>query len=135
MDTRSKNSRKLVILTVIVLCICSLGMMANYGSFRTQVSSATETDSTDDGTIYGLGYTLACGNYIIYNEVVTETPLSDVLEEYGDNEFNLARKYMDCEVFDGEGNPMLDGMDAEEAQRLLDGSGDYYAFRVHYRFL
>ena len=70
MDTRSKNSRKLVILTVIVLCICSLGMMANYGSFRTQVSSATETDSTDDGTIYGLGYTLACGNYIIYNEVV-----------------------------------------------------------------
>ncbi|HIY63530.1 MAG TPA: HAMP domain-containing histidine kinase [Candidatus Mediterraneibacter stercoripullorum] len=135
MDTRSKNSRKLVVLTVIVLSICSLCMLANYGSFRTQVSRATETDSTDDGTIYGLGYTLACGNYIIYNEAVTETPLSDVLEEYGDIEFNLARKYMDCQVFDGEGSPMLDGMDAEEAQRLLDDSGDYYAFRVLYRFL
>ena len=36
------------------------------------------------------------GNYILYNECAKETDPGEVLDEFGQREFDLTRKYMDC---------------------------------------
>ena len=48
--------------------------------------------------------------------------------------FGLLRKYMDCAVFDQDGELLTSGVDSKRAERLKDEESDYYAFRVEYTF-
>ena len=144
MDTKSKNSRKAgIIVVVILLSICSLIMMSQYDGMKYEMDSAN-SEATEDAeapvpytnVLSSISMDLAEGNYLLYNEYADETDPAEVLDEYGQRNFELAKKYFDYEVFDGEGQQLLKNVDEETAERLLANSEDEagYAFRARYTF-
>ena len=135
MDTRLKNSRKYGIVFILVLLIaCSAGMMLTYPSLEKQMTRQSDMDELTAETVVGMGQELAEGNYIVYNEVSKETPQSDVLEDFGNTDFDLLRKYMDCGVFDQEGVSLLESTASRTAESLLDESDGNYAVRMLFEF-
>ena len=134
MDTKSKNSRKLgVIVVVLFLGVCSILIMNNYGNIRRYLESETGQENRQTEAVFDMGDELAEGNYILYNEYSEETELSEVLYNYGQQEFDLTRKFMEYGVFDEEGNSLLDETTDQAADRLMNAES-YYAFRVEYQF-
>ena len=144
MDTKSKNSRKAgIIVVVILLSICSLIMMSQYDGMKYEMDSAN-SEATEDAeapvpytsVLSSISMDLAEGNYLLYNEYADETDPAEVLDEYGQRNFELAKKYFDYEVFDSEGQQLLKNVDEETAERLLANSEDEagYAFRARYTF-
>ncbi len=144
MDTKSKNSRKAgIIVVVIFLSICSMIMMSQYGNMKYAIDSAN-TETTEENTqsalyenaLLSISYDLAEGNFLLYNEYSGETDPAEVLDEYGQRDFDLTKKYLDYGVFDEEGQQLLDNIDEETVERL-DSNGEAasgYAFRAHYTF-
>ena len=109
MDTKSKNSHKLgVIIVVLFLFVCSLLMMNQYGLIRQQLESETDQSSRQQEALLSMGDELIEGSYILYNEYSQDTELSDFLNEYGQRDFDLTRKFMEYGVFDSEGKSLLD---------------------------
>ena len=74
------------------------------------------------------------GNYILYNEVYEETDRAYVLQEYGGDRFDLLRKYMDYEVFDWDGNALLESNSKSVLENLVKKEDTTYAFRVAFTF-
>ena len=144
MDTKSKNSRKAgIIVVVILLSICSLIMMSQYDGMKYEMDSANSEAIEDaeapvpyTNVLSSISMDLAEGNYLLYNEYADETDPAEVLDEYGQRNFELAKKYFDYEVFDSEGQQLLKNVDEETAERLLANSEDEagYAFRARYTF-
>ena len=144
MDTKSKNSRKAgIIVVVILLSICSLIMMSQYDGMKYEMDSAN-SEATEDAeapvpytsALSSISRDLAEGNYLLYNEYADETDPAEVLDEYGQRNFELAKKYFDYEVFDSESRQLLKNVDEGTAERLLANSEDEadYAFRARYTF-
>ena len=144
MDTKSKNSRKAgIIVVVILLSICSLIMMSQYDGMKYEMDSAN-SEATEDAeapvpytnVLSSISMDLAEGNYLLYNEYADETDPAEVLDEYGQRNFELAKKYFDYAVFDSEGQQLLKNVDEETAERLQMNSEEDagYAFRAHYDF-
>lgn len=144
MDTKSKNSRKAgIIVVVILLSICSLIMMSQYDGMKYEMDSAN-SEATEDAeapvpytnVLSSISMDLAEGNYLLYNEYADETDPAEVLDEYGQRNFELAKKYFDYEVFDSESRQLLKNVDEGTAERLLANSEDEadYAFRARYTF-
>ena len=144
MDTKSKNSRKAgIIVVVILLSICSLIMMSQYDGMKYEMDSAN-SEATEDAeapvpytsALSSISRDLAEGNYLLYNEYADETDPAEVLDEYGQRNFELAKKYFDYAVFDSEGQQLLKNVDEETAERLQMNSEEDagYAFRAHYDF-
>ncbi len=144
MDTKSKNSRKAgIIVVVILLSICSLIMMSQYDGMKYEMDSAN-SEATEDAeapvpytsVLSSISMDLAEGNYLLYNEYADETDPAEVLDEYGQRNFELAKKYFDYEVFDSESRQLLKNVDEGTAESLLANSEDAadYAFRARYTF-
>ena len=134
MDTKSKNSHKLgVIIVVLFLFICSLLMMNQYGLIRQQLESETDQSSRQQEALLSMGDELIEGSYILYNEYSQDTELSDFLNEYGQRDFDLTRKFMEYGVFDSEGKSLLDETTELESTRLQRAQ-QYYAFWAEYDF-
>ena len=124
MDTKSKNSRKTAALVAgIVLVIASVGMMITYQTYPGQMNRFTESGSVEVETVYDMGYGLAVGNYILYNEVTEETPPSQVRDEFGKTSFDLMRKFMDCGVFRIEGAEEDNGFGSSGSMESTESSG------------
>ena len=135
MDTKLKSSRKYGIVYILILLIaCSVGMMLTYPSLEKQMNEQSDIDELIVQTVIGMGPKLAEGNYIVYNEVSKETSQSDVLEDFGNTDFDLLRKYMDCGVFDTEEDSLLESTGAGTASSLLDDSDGEYAVRMLFEF-
>lgn len=134
MDTKSKNSHKLgVIIVVLFLFVCSLLMMNQYGLIRQQLESETDQSSRQQEALLSMGDELIEGSYILYNEYSQDTELSDFLNEYGQRDFDLTRKFMEYGVFDSEGKSLLDETTELESTRLQRAQ-QYYAFWAEYDF-
>lgn len=124
MDIRSKNSHKAgVIAVVLLLAFCAAVMIGGYP----EMSSFLESEESEE-TIYmevlrGIGDDLAEGNYILYNECTRETDLGQVLDEFGQREFDLTRKYMDYGVFRDE-EETVDEEAAEDSDQSDAGGED-----------
>ena len=135
MDTKLKSSRKYGIVYILILLIaCSVGMMFTYPSLEKQMNEQSDIDEMTAETVAGMGLKLGEGNYIVYNEVSLETPLSEVLGDFGNTDFDLLRKYMDCGVFDADGDSLLESTSESAASRLENDSGGYYAVRMLFEF-
>ena len=134
MDTKLKNSHKLgIILVFVFLLACSLVMMNNYGVIRMQLEDETDQSSRRQEALLSMGDDLIEGSYILYNEYSGDTELSDFLNEYGQRDFDLTRKFMEYGVFDSEGKSLLDETTELESTRLQRAQ-QYYAFQVEYDF-
>lgn len=134
MDTKSKNSHKLgVIIVLVFLLACALVMINQYGLIRQQLENETDQSSRQQETLMSIGDDLIEGSYILYNEYSGDTELSDFLNEYGQRDFDLTRKFMEYGVFDSEGKSLLDETTELESTRL-QRSQQYYAFWAEYDF-
>ena len=118
-------------------------MMSQYDGMKYEMDTAN-SEATEDAeapvpytsVLSSISMDLAEGNYLLYNEYADETDPAEVLDEYGQRNFELAKKYFDYEVFDSEGQQLLKNVDEETAERLLANSEDEagYAFRARYTF-
>lgn len=104
MDIRSKSSHKTgIIAAALLLAFCSFMMLRGYPEMSAYLESAESDETIYMEVLYGISRDLAEGNYILYNECAKETDPGEVLDEFGQREFDLTRKYMDCGVFVDEG--------------------------------
>lgn len=138
MDTKSKSSHKSGIFVVIILLsICSLIMLSRYSGISSNLESLEKEPEVlpYESSLRSVGYDLAEGNYLLYNEYAGETEPSEVLEEYGQRNFDLTSRYLDYGVFNSEGEQLLDSVSETEAERLTgDEESGNYSFRVKYSF-
>ena len=135
LDTRSKSSHKIGIITaVLILALCSVIMMGQYGSMASYLNTEEAEATWNTDALWGMGYDLNEGNYILYNEYAKETDPSEVLEEYGQRRFDLTKKYLDYGVFNSEGESVLDDTSNTVSDRLQAEDTEDYAFRVTYWF-
>ena len=137
MDTKSKNSRKTgIIVVVIFLSICSMIMMSQYGNMSYYIDNVETTDVSYESALLSMQQDLAEGNYLLYNQYSNETEQSEVLNEYGQRNFDLTSRYLDYGVFDSDGEQLLDNVGETTAQLLMtdDEESAGYEFRVRYTF-
>ena len=144
MDTKSKNSRRAGIIVVVVfLSLCSLIMMSQYDGMKRAMDSAnskaseaaTETEPYAEA-LSSISSDMAEGNYLLYNEYANETDPAEVLDEYGQRDFDLTKRYFDYEVFSSDDEQLLKNVSGEAAEDLqaADEEDSGYAFRVSYTF-
>ena len=100
MDTKSKNSRSAgVIVAVVFLSLCSLVMTSQYDGMKRAMDSAnskaseaaTETEPYAEA-LSSISSDMAEGNYLLYNEYANETDPAEVLDEYGQRDFDLTKR-------------------------------------------
>lgn len=134
LDTKLKNNPKIVWLAVLlVLCICSAGMILLYPSIRNSAQEDRNESSNELGLYVDEFTSLAEGNYVLYNQLSKETSQADVLEENAYNEFRLLERYTDYSITDEEGNILLESQqDVQEA--LESGQDGRYALKVEFVF-
>lgn len=123
-----------LIAAVLLLCLCSAGMLIRYPELASWVESAEDKGERQIETLCDMGAELSEGNYILYNEYSKETDLSDVLEYYGQSPFELTRRYMDYGIFNADGESLLEDTDEKEKGYLTSANGQYYAFRAEFSF-
>ena len=129
MDTKLKNNHKFAgILIVVFLLICSIGMTASYPMYKNRISEAGDRAELEDA-IENIWDNLVPGIHFLYNEVYQETDQSYVMENYGGQEFFLLRKYIECELYDADGNALTGNNDEKFAKKLKDEDSNY-AFRA-----
>ena len=144
MDTKSKNSRKTgIIVVVILLIVCSLIMMSQYNGMKYAMESANSEATSDaeapvpyESALGSISHDLAEGNYLLYNEYAKETDPAQVLDEYGQRDFDWSKRYFDYEVFDSDGEQLLKNVDEDTAASLQANQEEDagYAFRAYYTF-
>ena len=123
--TRLKNSRKFAaVLIVMILLACACAMVAAYPVFQEAIEQQSE-NVEDDYLLYDIPEALLNGNYFLYNEVTGKEDQEYVMEEYGGESFFLLRKYIDCEVFDYNGDALLDQNSTETLKRLVKEDSAY----------
>ncbi len=130
-----KNShKKAVIFVLLVLLLCSVGMVLSYSIYYHDMKEQLEGKSISEDVFYGISSALVEGNYILNNEVFEETDRAYVLQEYSGDQFDLLRKYMDYEVFDWEGNPLLGRNEKSTITKLNRQEDTPYVFRASFTF-
>lgn len=135
MDIKLKNNRRLpVIIMAAVLLFCSLTMVFVYPVYTEEMQDLIDGNSVNQDNLSMMSDALIEGCYILYNEVYEETDRADILNEYGGDQFDLMRKYMDYEVFNWEGEPLLGTNDKETLADLAKKNDTPYAYRVSFTF-
>ena len=133
MAIKLKNSRNIGrMIIILVLAICSVGMMLTYWWTSDELDEYVPARADTESILASLSDNLSAGNYIMDKDVYGDIDVLDMQEEY--YAFGLLRKYMDCAVFDEDGELLTSGVDSKRAERLKDEETDYYAFRVEYTF-
>lgn len=136
LGTKLKNSRKAsVILAVLVLMVCTAGMLLSYTNFysQTQNSLKDEEQQINEEILEAIAQDMLKGNYILYNDVYEETDRAQVLREYGISTFEYLRNYLEYEVFSWDGKPLL-GEDESLQAALAKKANTTYAFRVAFTY-
>ena len=135
MDTKLRNSHRLaVLLAIAVLIICSVGMVLAYPVFSREMQDRLDETKVSNDEVIQIAGGLIEGNYILYNEVYEETDRAYVLQKYGGDRFDLLRKYMDYEVFDWDGNALLESNSKSVLENLVKKEDTAYAFRAAFTF-
>lgn len=134
LDTKSKNKYSWGILAMlIVAALCSAGMLSTYRLVAEDMEEVSSERYITREAYYGVADDLCEGIYFLYNEYSNETDKADILADYTESGFLLLRKYMDCGVFDKEGNPLIENFSADTAKKLTAEETEY-AFRVEFTF-
>ena len=81
MDTKLKNNRKIgSIVVLLLLAACAFIMMAKYDTISRILEADSENQTIQEEVFFAMGYDLAQGNYLLYNEYANVTPTSEVIE-------------------------------------------------------
>ncbi|PWJ47450.1 sensor histidine kinase [Faecalicatena contorta] len=135
MDIKLKNSHRLTIVLILtILLVCSVGMVMSYPVFSRELQERLEEDSISEDILTEICEHLVKGNYILYNEATEVLDRAYILQEYGGDQFDLLRKYMDYEVFDWAGNALLNNNSKTTLAALAKKEDTAYALRVAFTF-
>ena len=129
MVTILKNSRKFAVVVMsFVVLVCTMIMIGSYPIFARNMSGEiTETVQNDE--LGDLSDELLDGVYFLYNQAYEEVEQSELVSYLDMDDFLLLRKYMDYEIFDFDGNALLDKEDSAKVKKLVRSDTEY-AFRV-----
>ena len=129
MVTKLKNSRKFAVVVMsFVVLVCTMIMIGSYPIFARNMSGEiTETVQNDE--LGDLSDELLDGVYFLYNQAYEEVEQSELVSYLDMDDFLLLRKYMDYEIFDFDGNALLDKEDSAKVKKLVRSDTEY-AFRV-----
>ena len=86
-------------------------MMSQYGNMSYYIDNVETTDVSYESALLSMQQDLAEGNYLLYNQYSNETEQSEVLNEYGQRNFDLTSRYLDYGVFDSDGEQLLDNVE------------------------
>ena len=135
MDIKLKNSHRLaVIIAALVILLSSVGMVLSYRIYSDQLNDERSGESVEISMILEMASSLIEGNAILYNEVYEETDPAYVLQEYGNDRFQLMRKFMDYEVFDYQGKALLTENGEDTLAKLVKKDSSEYAFRAAFTY-
>lgn len=129
MVTKLKNSRKFaVVVTSFVVLVCTMIMIGSYPIFARNMSGEI-TETVQNEELCALSDELLDGVYFLYNQAYEEVEQSELVSYLDMDDFLLLRKYMDYEIFDFDGNALLDKEDSAKVKKLVR-SDTKYAFHV-----
>jgi signal transduction histidine kinase len=106
----------------------------SYPVFSRELQERLEEDSISEDILTEICEHLVKGNYILYNEATEVLDRAYILQEYGGDQFDLLRKYMDYEVFDWTGNALLNNNSKTTLAALAKKEDTAYALRVAFTF-
>lgn len=129
MAIKLKNSRKFgAVLILVILFLCSFGMVAAYPVFA-GVMEPTPQGQVSADYMLDIMDNMIRGGYYLYNEAEGGINQSQVMTEYGEDEFFLMSKYMDFDVFSSDENEAEEGLlgrgSSDTVRRLLRENTDY----------
>lgn len=133
MDIKLKSSRnigRMIIAGVFVLC--SVGMLLTYPMTGNELDNYVPMRASKEDVFESMGDSLSAGNYYLYEDASGNINAWEMQDEY--YEFGVYRKYLDCAVFDEDGELMTGGVDSARAERLWKDTENSYAFRAKYVF-
>lgn len=129
MVTKLKNSRKFAVVVMsFVVLVCTMIMIGSYPIFARNMSGEI-TDTVQNDELGDLSDELLDGVYFLYNQAYEEVEQSELVSYLDMDDFLLLRKYMDYEIFDFDGNALLDKEDSAKVKKLVRSDTEY-AFRV-----
>ena len=111
MVTKLKNSRKFAVVVMsFVVLVCTMIMIGSYPIFARNMSGEI-TETVQNEELCALSDELLDGVYFLYNQAYEEVEQSELVSYLDMDDFLLLRKYMDYEIFDFDGNALLDKED------------------------
>lgn len=129
MVTKLKNSRKFAVVVMsFVVLVCTMIMTGSYPIFARNMSGEI-TETVQNEEVCALSDELLDGVYFLYNQAYEEVEQSELVSYLDMDDFLLLRKYMDYEIFDFDGNALLDKEDSVKVKKLVR-SDTKYAFHV-----
>lgn len=129
MVTKLKNSRKFAVVVMsFVVLVCTMIMTGSYPIFARNMSGEI-TETVQNEELCALSDELLDGVYFLYNQAYEEVEQSELVSYLDMDDFLLLRKYMDYEIFDFDGNALLDKEDSAKVKKLVR-SDTKYAFHV-----
>lgn len=129
MVTKLKNSRKFAVVVMsFVVLVCTMIMTGSYPIFARNMSGEI-TETVQNEEVCALSDELLDGVYFLYNQAYEEVEQSELVSYLDMDDFLLLRKYMDYEIFDFDGNALLDKEDSAKVKKLVR-SDTKYAFHV-----
>ena len=129
MVTKLKNSRKFAVVVMsFVVLVCTMIMTGSYPIFARNMSGEI-TETVQNEELCALSDELLDGVYFLYNQAYEEVEQSELVSYLDMDDFLLLRKYMDYEIFDFDGNALLDKEDSVKVKKLVR-SDTKYAFHV-----
>ena len=129
MVTKLKNSRKFAVVVMsFVVLVCTMIMIGSYPIFARNMSGEI-TETVQNEELCALSDELLDGVYFLYNQAYEEVEQSELVSYLDMDDFLLLRKYMDYEIFDFDGNALLDKEDSAKVKKLVRSDTEY-AFRV-----
>lgn len=134
LDTNLKSNRKIrTIITIVILSLFAAGVVGSYYMVpKKNIASTVTVEEDIEECIERMDYSLATGNRLLYSEVTDAMNASEQMELMSDSAFSLFKKYMDYQIFDKEGNPLLEGNDDQTNEALkLNNS---YALKIEYKY-
>lgn len=129
MVTKLKNSRKFAVVVMsFVVLVCTMIMIGSYPIFERNMSGEI-TETVQNEELGNLSDELLEGVYFLYNQAYEQVEQSELVSYLDMDDFLLLRKYMDYEIFDFDGNALLDKEDSAKVKKLVR-SDTKYAFHV-----
>mgnify|MGYP002543960657 CR=1 FL=1 len=133
LDTNLKSNRKIrTIITIVILSLFAVGVVESYYVVRKDIASTFTVEDDVEECIERMDYSLAIGNRLLYSEVTDAMDASEQMELMSDSAFSLFKKYMDYQIFDKEGNPLLEGNDDQTNEALK--SDNSYVLKIEYKY-
>lgn len=111
-----------------VVLVCTMIMIGSYPIFARNMSGEI-TETVQNEEVCALSDELLDGVYFLYNQAYEEVEQSELVSYLDMDDFLLLRKYMDYEIFDFDGNALLDKEDSAKVKKLVR-SDTKYAFHV-----